>query len=75
MNLTDYAVTINGHQTTLRLNDADAKRYGVSKTPAAKTAETKAKTPVNKARTPRNKAVAPAAKKPANKPVIPADPK
>lgn len=74
MSLNNYDVTIDGRKMTLRLSDADAKRYGVAKV-VEKPVEAKAKTPVNKARTPQNKAVAPAAKKPANKPVIPADPK
>lgn len=50
-----YDVTINGVQTTLLLNDADAAARGL--TPAADPApvEHKAKTPANKSRKPANK--------------------
>lgn len=45
-----YKTTVNGVETTLLLNDADAEAQGLK--PAA---ESKAKTPANKARRPANK--------------------
>ena len=51
-----YNVVINGLETTLLLNDADAKAAGLTPADAAAaTVTTKAHTPANKARKPATK--------------------
>ncbi|EFG75251.1 hypothetical protein HMPREF0591_4814 [Mycobacterium parascrofulaceum ATCC BAA-614] len=50
-----YKTTVNGVETTLLLNDADAKAMGLKASDEDKPAPKAAKAPANKSRTPANK--------------------
>jgi hypothetical protein len=57
--LKEYEVEVNGHRTTMRLTDEEARRYGVDDQAAATADEAEAKAATasasTKARTPSNK--------------------